>query len=173
MTTLEPGASVVFTHGLRSSPASTAFLATSAAPIMTDGLDVFVHDVIAAITTDPWSTDVVVASFSVTSTGAEARLLGPLSGYHAVLFRGERVRRRERVGDLLIQAVQLDVRADSLPERVLGVGQRHPVLWSFGAGQRRDHRGQVELDLLRVPRRAARVVPQALLLGVRLDERDV
>src|ERR1700728_4502990 len=75
MTTLEPGASVVFTHGLRSSPASTAFLATSAAPIMTDGLDVFVHDVIAAMTTDPWSTDVVVPSSSVTSTGAEARPL--------------------------------------------------------------------------------------------------
>ena len=75
MTTLEPGASVVFTHGLRSSPASTAFLATRAAPIMTDGLDVFVHDVIAAITTDPWSTDVVVPSSSVTSTGADARAL--------------------------------------------------------------------------------------------------
>src|ERR1700733_2337631 len=75
MTTLEPGASVVFPHGLRSSPASTAFLATRAAPIMTDGLDVFVHDVIAAITTDPWSTDVVVPSSSVTSTGADARTL--------------------------------------------------------------------------------------------------
>src|SRR5580704_5465221 len=75
MTTLEPGASVVFTHGLRSSPASTAFLATSAAPIMTDGLDVFVHDVIAAMTTDPWSTDVVVPSSSVTSTGADTRPL--------------------------------------------------------------------------------------------------
>src|ERR1700689_1346404 len=80
MTTLEPGASVVFTHGLRSSPASTAFLATSAAPIMTDGLDVFVHDVIAAITTDPWSTDVVVPSSSVTSTGADARTLAFAGG---------------------------------------------------------------------------------------------
>src|SRR3954452_25458911 len=55
MTTLEPGARVVLTHGLRSRPRSTAFLASSAAPIMTDGLDVFVHDVIAAIDTAPWS----------------------------------------------------------------------------------------------------------------------
>jgi hypothetical protein len=48
VTTFEPGATVVFTHGLRSSPFSTAFFATSAAPIMTDGFEVFVHDVIDA-----------------------------------------------------------------------------------------------------------------------------
>ncbi len=57
MTTFDPGASVVLTHGLRVSPLSTAFFASSAAPIITDGLDVFVHDVIAAMTTAPWSTD--------------------------------------------------------------------------------------------------------------------
>src|SRR6478735_6167500 len=53
MTTLEPGASVVLTHGLRCRPFSTAFLASSAAPIITDGFDVFVHDVMAAIATAP------------------------------------------------------------------------------------------------------------------------
>ena len=58
MTTLEPGASVVFTQGLVASPASTAFLASSAAPTMTDGFEVLVHDVMAAITTEPWSTEV-------------------------------------------------------------------------------------------------------------------
>src|SRR5215472_647186 len=73
MTTLEPGASVVFTHGLRSSPASTAFFATSAAPTMTDGLDVLVQEVMAAITTEPWSTVVFVPSSSVTLAGADAR----------------------------------------------------------------------------------------------------
>ena len=51
MTTLEPGASVVLTHGLRSRPRSTAFLASRAAPIITDGLDVLVHEVMAAMTT--------------------------------------------------------------------------------------------------------------------------
>src|SRR5919106_1484429 len=55
MTTLEPGASEVFTHGLRDRPRSTAFLASSAAAIMTEGFEVLVHEVIAAITTAPWS----------------------------------------------------------------------------------------------------------------------
>src|SRR6188768_2736318 len=46
---------VVFTHGLDVSPFSTALRASKAAPIITSGLDVLVHDVIAAITTAPWS----------------------------------------------------------------------------------------------------------------------
>src|ERR1700677_629414 len=74
MTTLEPGASVVFTHGLRLRPRSTAFFATSAAPTMTDGLEVLVHEGIAAITTEPWSTEVTVPSSSVTCTGLDARV---------------------------------------------------------------------------------------------------
>jgi hypothetical protein len=53
MTTLDPGASVVFTQGLRVRPRSTAFLASRAAPTITEGLDVFVHEVMAAITTLP------------------------------------------------------------------------------------------------------------------------
>src|SRR5487761_77065 len=72
MTTLEPGASVVFTQGLRASPASTAFLASSAAPTMTDGLEVVVQEVIAAFTTEPWSTLVCVPSSRVTRTGDDA-----------------------------------------------------------------------------------------------------
>ncbi|MEI2641319.1 MAG: hypothetical protein V9G10_03040 [Candidatus Nanopelagicales bacterium] len=44
---------MVLTHGLRVKPASTAFLASNAAPSMTLGLEVFVHDVMAAITTAP------------------------------------------------------------------------------------------------------------------------
>src|SRR5579884_1706992 len=55
MTTLDPGASDVFTHGLRVRPRSTAFLASSPAPTITNGLEVLVHDVIAATTTAPWS----------------------------------------------------------------------------------------------------------------------
>src|SRR4029079_4051184 len=55
VTTFEPGARLVFTHGRRASPASTAFLASRPAPTMTDGLDVLVQLVIAAITTAPWS----------------------------------------------------------------------------------------------------------------------
>ena len=53
MTTLEPGARLDFTHGLRERPRSTAFLARSPAATITDGFDVFVQLVIAAITTEP------------------------------------------------------------------------------------------------------------------------
>ena len=51
--TVEPGASEVFTHGWRRSPRSTAFLARSPAPSITEGLEVLVQLVIAAITTWP------------------------------------------------------------------------------------------------------------------------
>src|SRR5215467_6650381 len=73
MTILEPGASVGFTRGLRGSAASTAFLASSAAATITDGLDVFVQDVIAAITTEPWSIVTSVPSSSVTWAGEVGR----------------------------------------------------------------------------------------------------
>ena len=53
MTTFDPGARLVFTHGCRFSPRSTAFFASSPAPIITLGFDVFVQLVIAAITTAP------------------------------------------------------------------------------------------------------------------------
>src|SRR5213079_994308 len=53
VTTFDPGARLVFTHGLRSRPRSIAFLASSPAPTITDGLEVLVQLVIAAITTAP------------------------------------------------------------------------------------------------------------------------
>src|SRR3954465_6035 len=73
MTTLEPGASVVFTQGLAARPRSTAFLASSAAPIITCGFDVLVQEVIAAITTWPWSTNVSVPSSMTPRVGLDAR----------------------------------------------------------------------------------------------------
>src|SRR5215213_7055043 len=74
MTTFEPGASDVLTHGFGFNPRSTALRASSPAPIITDGFDVFVHDVIAAITTWPWSSSVSVPSASVTGTQVDTRL---------------------------------------------------------------------------------------------------
>src|SRR4028118_546965 len=68
-----PGARVVFTHGLLDGPRSPAFLASSAAPIITCGLDVLVHEVIAAITTEPWSTDGSVPSSMTTRVRFEGR----------------------------------------------------------------------------------------------------
>src|SRR6185503_19520361 len=73
MTTFEPGASEVFTHGLRDRPRSTALRASSAAPIITCGLDVLVQDVIDAITTAPWSSSYAVPSGAVTGVGECAR----------------------------------------------------------------------------------------------------
>src|SRR3954449_10729677 len=73
MTTLDPGASVVFTQGLVVSPRSTAFLASSAAPIITCGLEALVQEVIAAITTRPWTTNVSVPSSMTTRVGLEGR----------------------------------------------------------------------------------------------------
>src|SRR5215471_13745044 len=77
MTTLDPGASVVLTHGLRVRPASTALRASSAAPTITNGFEVFVHEVIAAITTEPWSTLVAVPSSRVTWVRADGRPSNP------------------------------------------------------------------------------------------------
>ena len=62
VTTLEPGARLVFTHGLTSRPLATALRANSPAATSTDGFEVFVQLVIAAITTEP--------SFSVPGGGA-------------------------------------------------------------------------------------------------------
>src|SRR5690348_2946053 len=53
VTTLEPGARDVLTHGFTVRPRCTALRASSPAPSITDGLEVFVQLVIAAITTCP------------------------------------------------------------------------------------------------------------------------
>src|SRR3982750_1273849 len=55
MTTLDPGAREVLTHGLEARPRSTALRASSPAASITDGLEVLVQLVMAAITTCPWS----------------------------------------------------------------------------------------------------------------------
>src|SRR5690349_15822222 len=54
VTTCEPGARLVFTHGFTANPRAAAFRAKRPAAIITDGFDVFVQLVIAAITTEPW-----------------------------------------------------------------------------------------------------------------------
>ena len=68
MTTFEPGASDVLTHGLLVSPRATALRASRPAASMTDGLEVFVQLVIAAITTCPLSMLVSVPSSMTTKT---------------------------------------------------------------------------------------------------------
>ena len=53
MTTLEPGASEVLTQGWTVMPRLRALRATRPAASITAGFEVFVQDVIAAITTAP------------------------------------------------------------------------------------------------------------------------
>ena len=53
MTTREPGARLVLTHGFVSSPLARALRAKRPAATITDGFEVLVHEVIAAITTLP------------------------------------------------------------------------------------------------------------------------
>ena len=72
VTTREPGARLVFTCGGTVRPFSTAFLATRPAASMTLGFDVFVHDVMAAIATAPWSSVKRDPSPSVTGVGLDA-----------------------------------------------------------------------------------------------------
>ena len=76
MTTCEPGAIEVLTHGLTASPLSTALRASSAAPSITEGFDVLVHEVIEAITTAPWSIS-NSAPFSETAVGLLVRPPAP------------------------------------------------------------------------------------------------
>src|SRR4051812_15782379 len=73
MTTREPGAMVVFTHGLVIRPFSTALRARRAAPSITDGLEVLVQLVMAAMTTWPWSMSNVLPSANVTGTRLDGR----------------------------------------------------------------------------------------------------
>src|SRR4029079_18479496 len=72
-----PGAIDVFTHGLTVRPLSTAFLASRAAPSITDGFEVLVHEVIEEITTAPWSSSKEAPSARVTVTGRLARPSAP------------------------------------------------------------------------------------------------
>ena len=57
---------MVLTQGLELKPFSTAFFARRAAPIMTDGFEVLVHEVMDAITTSPLVT-VVALPFTLMS----------------------------------------------------------------------------------------------------------
>ena len=63
---MDPGASEVLTHGLTFSPFWTALRARIPAPSMTDGLEVLVQLVIAAMTTWPWSSSTSAPFSSVT-----------------------------------------------------------------------------------------------------------
>src|SRR3546814_1552107 len=68
----DPGDKEVLTHGFTLRPRSTAFLARRPAASITDGLDVLVQLVIAAMTTWPWSRVQVSLSTGAPSSGNSA-----------------------------------------------------------------------------------------------------
>ena len=78
MTTFDPGASDVLTHGLRVKPSAAAFCATKPAAIMTLGFEVFVQLVSAAMTTAP--------CFNWYSLPSESRTLTPSTEVMVVAF---------------------------------------------------------------------------------------
>ena len=149
---------------------------------MTAGLDVFVQDVIAAMTTEPCSSSKVSPSsvtcappgISATAVGATWTTAPPSNVSVPGSIVRRRVARRERLRDRLVVggAVVDAERRELVEERVLRLAQRHAVLRPPRPGERRLDGGEIELDHLRVRRRLVRVVPEAVLLAVRLDEGD-
>src|SRR6478736_6480854 len=79
VTTRDPGASDVLMCGATVRPASTAFFARRPAASSTLGFDVFVHDVIAAISTSPFFTftPLVVVYWASRSAGFFAKPFSP------------------------------------------------------------------------------------------------
>ncbi len=87
-----------------------------------------------------------------------------------------RVAGRERLGRRLVLGARnrrRERRHDGLGEHGLGAVQRHAVLRPRRAGQAGTHGRQVELQRLGERRGRRGIEPQALLLGVRLDQRDL
>ena len=191
VTTLEPGASDVLTHGWLVSPRATALRASSPAPSMTEGLEVFVHDVMAAMTTCPWSTLNVAPSIvtsaavsecsAITVPAATARAEAGAAGgsWPGALSAGgsEAGKVSATASSWELATLLLGVAADEVGQRraegVLRAVQRHAILRALGAGQRGHDVAEVELDGVGVRRLlGVLVVPEALLLGVGLDEVD-
>ncbi len=145
------------------------------------------QEVMAAMTTAPWSSSTSAAVLEGRQCGPAGssarpggcRLVAARLGGHGVGVDRGRVRGGE---GLLVRLV--DRRGYGVVERVVGecgaerllrVAQGHPVLRSFRSRERRLDGRQVELELLREVGlvSASGLVPQPLLLGVRLDERDL
>ncbi|MNX77549.1 hypothetical protein D3C86_1090940 [compost metagenome] len=80
MTTCEPGASEVLTQGLTLRPSAWALRATRPAAIRTDGFEVLVHEVMAAMTTSPSPT----VNFSPSTATRSASVARPKTSARAV-----------------------------------------------------------------------------------------
>ena len=133
-------------------PRSTAFWASRPAATITAGLDVLVQQVMAAIATAP--STVASTARARSPCGVPGRAAGPLTraGRRSSRLSGRRPGSAARVERLAVE--------------------RHAVLRPPGpASTAPPSPGRV--DVSRVAASAGRVVPQALLLGVGLDQRDL
>ena len=186
MTTFEPGASEVFTQGLTSRPFSTAAFASRPAASITYGFDVFVHDVMAAMTTWPWSRSKDAPSAVVTGTLATGRdddsgvdsvdAVGSGSPVPATLSAGAT---GSDAGNDCADAASTAWASDGSDS----VSAARNIGFDSVSGTRSCGRfgpasdgvtvAEVELEGLGEHGLGRRlVVPQPLLLGVRLDERQ-
>ena len=167
MTTFEPGARLAFTQGLVFKPFSTAFLASRPAATITDGFDVLVQLVIAAITTEP-----LVIDAGGTSAAASSVLGG--ADRRSAAFGGESLDRPATMprARFLAGRRRLQLFEGGLKRR-LRIVQRHPVLRTPGPGQARLDGREVQLQRVGILglRRVGRV-EHPLRLGVSLDQRD-
>ena len=103
--------------------------------------------------------------------------VGNRLGRSARCLLGGRIARREGVGDGLVVAPVLHrvlhaERAERVEERRLGVRERNAVLRAARPCERRLDGREIEFQHLGVRRLLARVVPEHVLLAVRLDERE-
>ena len=127
------------------SPRATAFRASSPAAIITDGFDVFVHDVIAAITTAPSASS--NARPSASFTGARLEL-------ERRAFVAAHAGQRLREAGLRARAATRGPAAGPGPASDGSTVERSSSIVSSYCGT------------------DGGIVPEALLLRVRLDERD-
>ena len=123
------------------------------------------QEVIAAITTAPWSISTVSPSI-VSSTAVRSAV---------AVSAGASLASIDSVARLVDRAVALrdPERRQRRREGVARLAQRDPVLRAPRPGDRRLDRREVELDDLRVRRLLLGVVPEPVLLAVGLDERDL
>ena len=85
-----------------------------------------------------------------------------------------RIARRERLRHRFVARVPVvdAERLERVDKRPLRLGERHSILRATRPCERRDDRREVELYDLRVLRLVRLVVPEEVLLAVRLDERE-
>ena len=163
MTTLEPGASEVFTHGLRVKPRSRALRATRPAPTITSGLEVLVQDVIAAMTTAPclsWNVSPSYSTGVVTGVRIGSPRTGPPSStISSTVPEPGRRRLAERLGEVVAHW-------SFIAERSIRSCGR------FGPGEGGLDGRHVEFEVRAVDDLADVVAPHALHLVVLLDGLD-